>query len=171
MSKRRTFPKSMKDVFFKNKKGDDNDLDASLMRDIRRRSSRKLQFDQAQQEMLDRIHDYHRVDIGKLRQRFKKNHQFDAFIRKNQKNIDDARTANVVILGTSGSGKTKIWWNFLNYYRKSYLDSNSWGLSPKDFYYIITEKIMNISIDILIEYNYHRKKIENPDCSFVIIIS
>ena len=152
--------KTVFNLFGKKSKKGDEDLEASLMRYDRKRSSRKLQFDQNQTEMLDKIHEYHRVDIARLRQKFKKNHQFDAFIRKNQNNIDNARTANIVILGTSGSGKTKIWWNFLNYYRKSYLDSNSWGLSPKDFYYIITEKIMNISVDILIEYNYHRERIE-----------
>ncbi len=79
----------------------------------------------------------------------------------NQAVIDQARTANIAILGTSGSGKTKVWWNFLNYFNKSYSHRNSWGISPKDFYNIITEKIMNISVDMLIEYNYHRQQMES----------
>mmetsp|Transcript_58398 Transcript_58398/g.92822 ORF Transcript_58398/g.92822 Transcript_58398/m.92822 type:complete len:728 (-) Transcript_58398:184-2367(-) len=157
--------RTLKNLFKKNGKNEDDEaMDASLMRVDRKRSSKYVQFDQDQMEMLEKLYDYHGVDMQRLRQKFKKNHQFDAFIRKNQNNIDNARTASMVILGTSGSGKTKVWWNFLNYFRKSYLDSNSWGLSPKDFYYIITEKIMNISIDILIEYNHHRKKIEDPNC-------
>ena len=102
---------------------DDEALDASLMRNEKKRSRTK-QYDQAQTEMLDKIYNYHRVDINRLRQKYKKNHQFDAFIRKNQVMIDDARTANIVILGTSGSGKTKLWWNFLNYFAKSYEDPN-----------------------------------------------
>ena len=157
--------RTLKKVFSFKKNGKNGYLDEQLIEEERKRTSKQIHFDAEQTEMLERVYDYHHVDMKRLKQKFKKNHQFDTFIRRNQVNIDNARTANIVILGASGAGKTKIWWNFLNYYSKSYLDSNSWGLSPKDFYYIITEKIMNISIDILIEYNYQKKKISDRDPS------
>eukprot|EP01084_Bolivina_argentea_P179140 309578_1 len=149
--------KTLKSIF-RSKSSDvynaDEALDASLMRLDRQKSSKNIQFDTSQTEMLDKIYEYHNVDTKHLKNKFKKAHQFDTFMRNNKTAIDNARTANIAILGTSGSGKTKLWWNFLNYYNKSYLDNNSWGISPKDFYILITEKIMNISIDMLIEYNY-----------------
>eukprot|EP01083_Nonionella_stella_P029947 82260_1 len=159
LSSRKQKAKSFRNIFKKSSKPtNDEALDASLMRNDRKMVASPMHFDEAQLEMLDKLYDYHRIDIDRLRHKFKKKYQFETFIRSNQENINDARTSNMIILGTSGSGKTKLWWNFLNYYRKSYLDANTWGLSPKDFYYIMTEKMMNISVDILIEYEYHKEK-------------